>query len=63
MVAERDVGRAKRLLESAPQLVEDWREPLECPNCHSSDADSRPPYVLMAFAIGFTCSAVLIAVG
>ena len=64
MVAERDVGRAKRLLESAPQLVEGWRAPpLECPNCRSSDADSRPPYVLMAFAIGFTCSAVLIAVG
>src|SRR5256886_12538027 len=47
-------------LQSQSNLV---CRPLLEKNKHSSDADSRPPYVLMAFAIGFTCSAVLIAVG
>ena len=62
-VAERDVARAKRLVESSPQLVEEWREPIECPNCRSADAAPRPPYVLIGAAIGFTVAAGLIALG
>jgi hypothetical protein len=60
-VTERDAARAQRLLESSPQLVEEWRDPIECPNCRSADPAPRPPYVLMGAAIGFIFSAVLIA--
>jgi hypothetical protein len=63
MVAEADVERATHLLESSPQLVEEWRDSPKCPRCHSVEAEPRPPYTLIAGGIGFAISAVLIARG